>query len=328
LSRNTPPAEEISVALCTYNGAAYLGEQLASIAAQELPPGELVVCDDASSDHSAEIVGRFTAAAPFPVRFQVNARNLGCRANFEQAIRLCRGRLIALADQDDVWLPHKLRRLRDALAAAPQAGFAFSDAHLVDCRRRPLGCRLWETVRFHRGEQQQWADGGAVEVLLRHNVVTGATLAFRAEYRDLILPIADGWVHDGWIALLLSAVAESAAVAEPLVEYRQHAAQQIGQPRGNLYRQYLRGCRRRRDDYEQIAANCLAARDRLAGVAGSLRSPEILPALEQKAEHFQAKARMRSRRGGRLPLVLREFVQWHYARYSSGWRSLAQDLFC
>ena len=173
--------ERISVALCTYNGEAYLGEQLASIAAQDLPPGELVVCDDASTDRSAEIVARFAAGAPFPVRFQVNARNLGSRANFEQAIRLCRGRLIALADQDDVWLPPKLRRLSEALEAAPGAGFAFCDAHLVDCRRRGLGCRLWQSVRFHRGEQRRWSGGGAVEVLLRHNVVTGATLVFRAE---------------------------------------------------------------------------------------------------------------------------------------------------
>jgi hypothetical protein len=37
---------------------------------------------------------------------------------------------------------------------------------------------------------------------------------------------------------------------------------------------------------------------------------------------------MRARCSARIPLVLREFVQWHYLRYSTGWRSLAQDLFC
>jgi len=320
--------EGLSVALCTYNGAAYLGQQLASIAAQDLRPDELVVCDDASTDRSAQIVRDFAAGAPFPVRLEVNSRNLGSRANFEQAIRLCRARVIALADQDDVWLPHKLRRLCDALRSAPRAGFAFSDAVLVDRDRRSLGCRLWQVVHFHRGQQHRWAGGRAAEILLQHNVVTGATLAFRADYRDLILPMPDGWVHDGWIALLISAVAESVPVAEALVEYRQHGAQQIGQPRGSLYEQYLRGCRRNGDDFQQIAANYLAARDRLAAFAGRLRSPEILRALERKAEHFRAKARMRSRRATRLPLVLREFVRGHYARYSSGWRSLAQDLFC
>jgi hypothetical protein len=99
---------------------------------------------------------------------------------------------------------------------------------LVDAKRRPLGCRLWSAIRFTPAEQRRWHAGQAIDVLLRHNVVTGATLAFRAEYRDLVLPIPGGWVHDGWLALLIAAVADTVAIAEPLIEYRQHAAQQTG----------------------------------------------------------------------------------------------------
>src|SRR5213080_381833 len=98
----------LSVALCTYNGAAYLGEQLDSIVAQSRPPDELVVCDDGSTDETVEVLETFLAEAPFPVRLQRNEANLGFVKNFEQAISLCTGDFVALSDQDDVWMPGKL----------------------------------------------------------------------------------------------------------------------------------------------------------------------------------------------------------------------------
>jgi hypothetical protein len=187
---------------------------------------------------------------------------------------------------------------------------------------------LWPTIRFTPAEQRQWRAGRAVEVLLRHNVVTGATLAFRREFRDLVLPIPAGWVHDGWLALLIAAVANTVPIAEPLIEYRQHAAQQIGERPRTLYEQYLRVRQRGEEDFECVAQNYRAARDRLAADEPRLRWSPTLGALAQKAAHFRSKARMRGHRGERFPLVLCEFVQGHYLRYSTGWRSLVQDLFC
>src|ERR687885_1327551 len=99
---------KVSVAMCTYNGAAFLREQLQSLAAQARTPDELVVCDDASADATVRVVREFAAAAPFPVRLTVNERNLGSTKNFERAISLCAGDLVALSDQDDLWLPAKL----------------------------------------------------------------------------------------------------------------------------------------------------------------------------------------------------------------------------
>src|SRR3954470_17842517 len=101
----TSPNNMFSVAMCTYNGARFLGEQLASVAAQTRPPDELVVCDDRSTDETASLVRDFAAAAPFRVRLHVNERNLGSTRNFERAVSLCEGDLIALSDQDDEWLP-------------------------------------------------------------------------------------------------------------------------------------------------------------------------------------------------------------------------------
>ena len=152
-------------------------------------------------------------------------------------------------------------------------------------------------------------------------------MLFRAEYRELVLPIADGWVHDGWIALLVAAVGRFAVLAEPLVSYRQHAQQQIGQRQRSLYQQYLHGKGKPPAYFQAVAAAFQAAHERLARFPSRLRQARTLAALQRKAAHYRAKAAMRRPRHRRLPLVLRELLRGHYARYSSGWRSLAQDLF-
>jgi hypothetical protein len=198
---------------------------------------------------------------------------------------------------------------------------------LIDAQGRPLGERLWQAVRFTPAEQRQMLSGRELNVLLRHNVVTGATLLFRAEHRALILPIADGWVHDGWIALLVAAVGRCTALPEPLLSYRQHPRQQIGQRQRSLYQQYLRGKGKPARHFQSIAAAFQAAHGRLTQFSPRLRQPQTLAALRRKAAHYRAKAAMRRVRRWRLPLVLRELLRGHYARYSSGWRSLAQDLF-
>ena len=85
----------VSVAMATYNGEAYLLEQLESVASQTRPPDQLVICDDASSDRTVDIVERFANSAPFTVDIHRNVRNLGYSQNFGRAISLCDGDIIA-----------------------------------------------------------------------------------------------------------------------------------------------------------------------------------------------------------------------------------------
>ena len=68
---------KISIALCTFNGEAYLPQQLDSFISQERQPDEVIICDDRSSDRTHEIVNNFIKKAPFKVKFIVNDNNLG-----------------------------------------------------------------------------------------------------------------------------------------------------------------------------------------------------------------------------------------------------------
>ncbi len=331
---------KLSVALCTYNGEKYLGEQLASIAAQTRPPDELVICDDRSTDGTVDVVKRFAAQAPFRVRLEVNENNLGSTRNFERAIAMCEGELIALSDQDDVWLPEKLELLERQLDA-PGVGLAFTDGELVDEELRPLGRRVWETIRFGEAEQRLLREGRIFEVLVDHNVVTGSAMCFRAAFRPLVLPLPtdimhDGWrvIHDGWIALLVSAVADLAVVAEPLFKYRQHENQQLGVRGASVEQaappqsvQRVREAANRRNIFDSEIHYLRAIHDRLAANTEWTVRAGVLEYLSARLAHFETRSTLPPARLQRLAPVLRELFARRYHLYSKGLASAAKDLY-
>lgn len=320
-------AISVSAALCTYNGSSFVFEQIASIARQHQPPQELVVCDDGSIDETLHVLHGLSDKVQFRTRVCRNAVNLGSTKNFEKAISLCQSDVIALADQDDVWAEHKVGRLVDTFVKRQGIGFAFSDAEMVDEALRPLGYTLWEAIRLSSRERRLIAGGRAFEVLLRRNAVTGATMAFRADYRDLILPIPALWVHDAWIALLISAVADCALIEEPLIKYRQHPKQQIGGQKLGWYGQYLVAKAMESRCFEKTAEMFRLARERLSEDRGFVVRPGALEMIDEKIAHFEAKARMRELGARRRQLIWQELRSGRYRRYSQGWKSLAQDLF-
>src|SRR5690349_14667038 len=103
--------------MVTYNGEDHLREQLESILAQDPLPDELVIGDDGSSDATIALIQEYARDAAIPVRL-VGAEHVGLRLNVERAIAACSGDVIALADQDDVWMPGKVAAIRDAFDAA------------------------------------------------------------------------------------------------------------------------------------------------------------------------------------------------------------------
>ena len=314
----------ICVAMCTYNGASYLGEQLASIATQIRLPDRMVVVDDGSADETVSIVQRFARKASFPVQLEVNAHNLGHAKNFERAIRLAEGDLIALSDQDDIWEREKLRVLEAAFQDSPGVGFVFSDAEVVDAELRPIGYRLWEGMRFSAEKQQQVQDGGAFELLLKRNIVTGATMVFRGVWKDLVLPIDPCSVHDAWIALLISAVTEQVGlVPDPLIKYRQHATSQIGIRRGSRWAQVLTARR--------MGMTLPGELTRLRSVQRRLQehggvTAERLELLQRTVNHLAVRSSLPDRRLLRIPPICREILTGRYGQCANGLPSAARDM--
>lgn len=328
-----------SVAMCTYNGARYVNDQLESIATQTQLPHELVVCDDASSDDTAKIVEKFVNRAPFSVRLYVNEVNLGSTKNFERAISLCNGEIIALCDQDDIWLPAKLERLGDEFAKSPAAGLVFSNADVIDERGRLFDWGLWEIIGLQPSELDRLRDGKACGDLLSGATVTGATAAFRTHFRDLVLPLPEDLplIHDAWIALLIGSVANIVPVDERLVRYRSHGAQQVGplerlSPPGGL-RAVSEGeaqkALKRFNPYDVTLRVAQSVRQRLMEMQETkgFNSERALAELDSRITHLRARATMPESRLSRLPPVLRELLTWRYNLYSNGLYSALKDLF-
>jgi glycosyltransferase involved in cell wall biosynthesis len=318
---------KFSVAMCTFNGARFLRQQLASIAAQDRLPDELVVCDDGSSDGSIEIVKDFARSASFSTRLVVNDSNLGSTKNFEKAISLCHGAIIALADQDDVWYEYKLARMEKAFVKSSEIILAFSDADLIDDDSQPLGECLWPTFSFDRAEQIKFADGRALNVLLRHPVVTGASLAFRREYFDLLAPVPAKQIHDRWISFLLAALGKCEMISDRLMQYRRHQMQQLGPGPQTLWERTKRARLTKSSFYLDEIERFYELRDRLNECGGaSPNAKRVVKEIERKISHLEHRARLPSIRVARIPSVLRQTLNGYYWRYSMGWRSIAKDL--
>lgn len=315
-----------SVALCSYNGSQFLSEQLQSIRSQSRPPDELIICDDRSSDNTVAIVENFALDAPFPVRLQVNPTNLGSIKNFELAISQCHGDVVALSDQDDIWHEDKLAHIERVLLGSPSAGAVFSDADVVDEQLLPLGYKLWDRYGFTKTRRRQLVAGRAFQVLLDRNAVTGATLAFRSWLKEWVIPIPACWMHDAWIAAVTAAVSDMSIIEEPLIQYRQHAQNQVGGQKPPLP-EFLRAVVRDNTAFYHDYVNQLKLlRQRLTGCS-KLKRLDDLSLLDSRILHFEARARMPAQRLRRLPLALRELWTLRYFRHSNGSISLGKDLF-
>jgi len=113
----------VSVVMPVYNVAEYLGEAIESVRAQTYPHWELLVCDDGSTDGSADVARRYAAAEPDRIRYLAHEDrgNHGASATRNLGIAHARGEIIALLDGDDAWFPKKLEEQVAILAARPDA---------------------------------------------------------------------------------------------------------------------------------------------------------------------------------------------------------------
>ncbi len=218
---------QISVALATYNGERYIREQLDSIAAQTLLPAELVVSDDGSTDETLAIVRAFGERAPFPVRVLPRQERLGFADNFLRAAEACASPLVAFCDQDDVWLPDKLRVASERLTADDSL-LAMHRLAVVDQALQPLG--HWDQDIDH---------DRVAEPLELDPYLTGwgNTMLFRRELLHLIPrgerpphPQSPGrpLTHDTWLYVLAAALGRVSHIHAPLILYRQHDSNAAG----------------------------------------------------------------------------------------------------
>lgn len=316
----------ISVAMAVYNGEKYLRDQLDSIAAQTRLPDELVISDDGSTDRTVEIAAEFATAAPFTVRVKATPQRVGVVRNFEKAISDSTGEIIFLCDQDDFWRPDKVEWLTTYFETDPGVGLVFTDALLVDSKRRPLSPSLFHRYGVTRSLADKLRQSRADEELLARWFVTGATCAIRRDVAKLAIPFPTaipGVIHDRWLAITAYAVSRIEAVFEPLVEYRQHSAQQIGAAKLSTARAVRDKASLRTSQLHNEILLVDEVQRRFFDVPAARRL--VNHALSRK-QHLRFRQSLPAPRFRRVCPVIRQLVALRYHRHSNGLLSVLKDL--
>jgi glycosyltransferase involved in cell wall biosynthesis len=318
----------LSVVVCTYEGAAYLKEQLDSLLCQTRKPDEIVVADDCSTDATWSILEAFEKKAGLlgiRVSLFCNGHNVGFVENFTAALRRASGDLLFLCDQDDVWHWDKLNVVAKRFEADPRLTLLFTDARLVNGEGEALRHSLFDALELKPGERKALLEGKAFDVLLRRSVVTGATAAFRRGLLDSGLPIGEGWIHDEWLAVIAAATGRVGMVEDALIDYRQHGGNQIGMRRRTWADKWSDMVRPREAQFEAEVRRLESLAARLSSLGGL--EPSVLQ-VKQKREHFERRLGLGRRPPWRrLAGIAREAAQGDYRRYGTGSRSMLRDLF-
>lgn len=320
----------ISVALTTFNGERFIEEQLDSIATQDPPPAELVIGDDGSTDRTVATIEASLSRATFPVRFVTGGR-VGLRRNVERVVGACRAPVIALSDQDDVWLPGRLASISTAFAD-PAVTLWHSDALLIDERGNPLGARLWDRVGLTPATRKSISDGTALRRLLYGMTVTGATMAFRSSIRSVALPLPgdlDGpdhlFLHDGWIAVLAALLGTAVPDDHIFTLYRQHSAQFTGM-------EVLKDAPSDSVRKPASARDLLTEHQRVHLVLNRLRETGLLvecrPADQRLLIELERLLRARADSPGfaRTRAIASAWHAGYYRAYARGWRTALADV--
>ena len=128
MTRTSP---RVSIGVPVYNGERYLAEALDSLLAQTFEDFEIIICDNASTDHTGE-VGRAYAAQDTRVRYVRNRRNLGAPANYRRTFELSRSEYFRWAAADDLSAPQSLERCVEVLDREPAVVLAYPKTRFID----------------------------------------------------------------------------------------------------------------------------------------------------------------------------------------------------
>jgi glycosyltransferase involved in cell wall biosynthesis len=325
LNRTLQPMK-ISVAMTTFNGCPFVESQLESIAAQTFRPYEIVIGDDQSSDSTMNVVDAFAHRHPdIIVRFERNSERLGTTRNFEVVVKRCVGDIVVFSDQDDLWMSTKLAQIVETFNQNPVIAYVFSNGLLIDETDQLIEGDLFNSINFTEVERVLFRSGKALDVILRHNVVTGATLAVKRDILLSVLPFQPNWLHDYYLVFVLETLIGGIIIDEPLIKYRCHSSQQVGVAGQESLKKAIFYARK------QDLAYCLqdAATFRILSARlielGILSTHPIIAKLDEKAVFCDLRVRMRANSLRAPQLIWRSWRNGYYQRYSLGWKQTVVD---
>lgn len=322
---------KVSVLMATYNGAAYLGEQLKSILEGDRPLDELVIVDDGSSDGTLAMARRICEGYPsVSLVIRENANNIGASSTFARAVKESSGDLVLFADQDDIWMPGKIKAFEDLFTEHPELLMAYSDGDIMDAAMQPTGRTIFSTR--NKAHLERGGDRLPLEVAANPDI-KGCTMALNGSFARRIFAEIDPaslahWGHDHWAALFAYGLGPVEVIAAPFIKHRIHGGNASAGMRFNPLnaahrRRYLKKAREQGGSY--FVDRYKVAIDH-ARRSGTEFSPALLQALEVMLAISERRRDLRLlsflRRVGAAWQLHREGV---YDRYYNGIFTLLRD---
>lgn len=215
---NRPP--RVEVLLATYNGEPFLREQIESLLDQDYANLVITIQDDRSTDGTLAILENY---ARQPNVTLMQGQHLGLPTRFFALLKAASpaSDYVAFADQDDVWLPHKVSRavkILTEVAPDDRPRLYCARCVVVDAQLKPLG----HTPVPRRG--LSFANS------LVENVATGCTILINRAAREALVREfpREALFHDWWCYQVVSGLGDVIFDPEPVILYRQHGGASMG----------------------------------------------------------------------------------------------------
>ena len=226
-------SDRVDILMATYNGAAYIGEQIESLLRQTHRGWSLIVRDDGSQDDTVSIVRNYAEQHRGRIRLiQTASGALGPAGSFSVLLEASQANYVMFCDQDDVWLPTKVE-LSLATLQQQETMFGPSTPLLVHTDLAVVNHRMHTLADSYWNYQNLDPEAGCrLNRLLAQNVVTGCSVMMNRSLVDLATPIpAQAVMHDWWCALVAAAFGGIVHITTPSILYRQHLGNSIGAAR-------------------------------------------------------------------------------------------------
>lgn len=217
--------DHVEILLSTFNGATHLDELIESITRQDHTNWSLRIRDDGSSDQTVGVIQEWQAKFPEIIHTfdGITKSNIGVVKSFSSLLESSSAPYVMMADQDDVWLPEKVRLTLDAMrqreANAPTARpiLVHTDLVMVDQELKILSPSLWKYQGLAPGR------GRAFSRIIVENTVWGCTAMLNRSLVEVV-----GWIpvatihHDWWIALVAAAFGDIVSLPDSRILWRRH----------------------------------------------------------------------------------------------------------
>lgn len=219
--------ETVEILLATYNGECYIREQIDSILNQEYSNWIVRACDDASTDHTYEILSEYRNRFPDKFILEKNQKGFGsAKLNFFHLIRESSCDYVMCCDQDDVWLPNKISLTLQEMKRNEKEDMpvlVHTDLKVVDAKLHVLSESFFQHSNLRKSFEYR-------DILIQ-NHVTGCTMMMNRPLVDL-LNMQDNYdiilMHDWLAAVVATGLGKVAFVDCPTMLYRQHAVNSVG----------------------------------------------------------------------------------------------------